>query len=209
MRYKETYRALMALASDQGGYFTAGQARAVGYSYPEQHYHVTRGNWDKAARGVYRLHDYPALPHGELIVLTLQSRDRRGHPQVVISSETALALQELGDANPAHIHLSVPPRFRGQLPAGVILHRGLLSEQDWEDWGGFRVTTPLRTLRDIAASDTSWPLLKEAVQDALRLGLVRRAALLDAEGSAAMQERLREAVEAADRRSSPREKAGI
>jgi predicted transcriptional regulator of viral defense system len=209
MRYKDTYRALLTQAREQGGYFTARPARLVGYSYPEQHYHVTHGNWDREAHGVYRLHDYPVAPAGALIVLTLQSMDRAGHPQVVVSHETALALHELGDANPAQIHLTAPPRFRGQLGEGVILHRGQLAEPDWEDWGGYRVTTPLRTLEDMADSPTSWPLLFQAVSDALSRGLVRRARLLEAQGSSAMQQRLREAVAEVEARAHPQQEAGV
>ena len=209
MGYKETYRALLDLAAGQGGYFTARQALAIGYSYPEQHYHVTHGNWRKCARGIYHLRDYPASPVGDLIVLTLQSMDRRGQSQAVMSHETALGLHELGDANPAQIHLTVPPRFRVQLGPGVILHRGVLTEQDWQDWGGYRVTTPLRTLMDIAASPTSWPLLEQAVRDALAQGLVRRNPLLDAEGSAAMRQRLREAVTGATAGPHARQEADV
>jgi predicted transcriptional regulator of viral defense system len=197
MRYKTTYRALLDLAGAQGGYFTAQQARSVGYSYPEQHYHVTHGNWEKCARGVYRLTDYPAAPAGQLIVLSLQSVDRTGVPQAVVSHETALALYELGDANPAHIHLTVPPGIRRRLPSGVILHRGRLTPEDWEEQGGYRVTTPLRTLRDIAESETSWPLLAQAVEDALEMGLVQRAHLLAASGNTQAAQRVREAVAAA------------
>ena len=105
-------------------------------------------------------------------------------PQAVVSHETALALHDLGDANPARIHLTVPPGFRRQMPPEVILHRTILSRDDWEEWDGFRVTTPLRTLLDIAASPTSWPYLDAAVRDALRLGMVRRQVLLSAMASA-------------------------
>jgi predicted transcriptional regulator of viral defense system len=209
MGYKETYRALLALAAGQGGYFTAHQALAIGYSYPEQHYHATHDNWRKCARGVYLLRDYPASPVGDLIVLTLQSRDRRGQPQAVVSHETALGLHELDDANPAQMHLTVPPRFRGQLGPGVILHRRALAAQHWQDWGGYRVTTPLRMLVDIAASPTSWPLLEQAVRVALARGLVRRTPLLDAEGSSAMRQRLREAVVRATTHPHTRQEAGV
>ncbi len=210
MSYTATRRALLALAEQQGGYFTAKQALSVGYAYPEQHYHAKEGNWLKAARGIYRLAEYPLPPQAALIVLTLLSEDRQGRLQAVASHETALALHELGDANPARVHLTVPPGFRRRMPPEVRLHRSVLATKDWEERGGYRVTTPLRTLIDIAASDESWPLLEGAVRDALARGLVRKKQLLLAQAPPLAQTRLRQAVEAAeDSEDSLLSKAGV
>ena len=206
MRYKETQHALVAIAATQGGYFTSQQALSIGYAYPEQTYHALRGNWERIAHGIYRLRDYPAPERDDLIILSLMSHNRAGEPQAIVSHETALAVHELGDANPARIHLTVPPGFRRQLPTDVILHRGALTEGDWEQREGYRVTTPLRTLRDIAASSTSWPFLNDAVRDALRRGMARRSTLLSTEGTVVAQRRLHEAVEAAERHE---QKAGV
>jgi hypothetical protein len=60
-----------------------------------------------------------------------------------------------------------------------VIHRGIIPKQDIEEREGYRVTTPLRTLTDIAASPASWPALESAVRDALRRGVVRRRQLLD------------------------------
>lgn len=160
MSYKSTQRALYATVAGQGGFFTAQQALAVGYAYPEQHYHVTHGNWERVARGVFRLRDYPQSEREDVIVLSLMSHDHAGQPQTVFCHETALALHDLSDVNPARIHLTVPPGFRRQLPPAVVLHRGLLRLADWEEREGYHVTTPLRTLLDIAESPTSWPYLR-------------------------------------------------
>lgn len=172
--------ALMAVAAQQGGYFTARQALGAGYAYPRQHYHVQTGDWERVARGVFRLHEYPLPEREDLIVLALLSHDRASQPQAVFSHETALALHDLSDASPARIHLTVPPSFRRQLPDGVVIHRGVLPPGDWEERDGYHVTTPLRTLLDIAASPASWPYLESAVRDALRRGLVQRRQLLAA-----------------------------
>lgn len=196
-----TRRALAAIAGMQGGYFTAQQALAIGYAYPEQHYHVTRGNWERVARGIFRLRDYPQPEREDLIVLSLMSHDRSGQPQAVFSHETALALHDLGDANPARVHLTVPVGFRRQLPPEVVLHRGLLQPGDWEEREGYRVTTPLRTLLDIAESPTNWPYLDTAVRDALRRGLVRRRHLLESSVSSWAYNRLAMAVGAAEEKA--------
>ncbi len=205
-RSTETRRALTALAGTQSGYFTARQALAVGYAYPEQHYHMLQGNWERVARGVFRLRDYPLAEREDLIVLSLLSHDRTSQPQAVFSHETALALHDLSDANPARIHLTVPSGFRRQLPDGVVIHRGVVPPDDWEERDGYRVTTPLRTLTDIAATPESWPALEPAVRDALRTGMVRRRQLLEAELPEEAHARLVAAVDALD---AAEQKAGV
>jgi predicted transcriptional regulator of viral defense system len=197
--------ALAAIAAQQGGYFTARQALGVGYAYPRQHYHVQTGDWERVARGVFRLREYPLPEREDLIVLSLLSHDRTGQPQAVFSYETALALYDLSDVNPARIHLTVPPGFRRQLPNGVVIHRGVVPTDDWEEHDGYRVTAPLRTLLDIAASPESWPYLESAVRDALRRGLVQRRQLLAANLPADAQAQLVAATRAAEQRD---QKAG-
>lgn len=187
-------KALTAIAADQSGYFTTQQAREAGYTYQAQHYHIIAEDWIRVAGGVYRLRDYPDQPREELVVLTLQSRNRSGEVQAVISHETALTVYEISDANPAKIHLTVPPGFRKRMPPSVTIHQAILTPHDWEQRDGYRVTTPLRTLMDIASSPLSWPLLDSAVRDALREGLVRRKHLLAAQGSDEMKARIRAAM---------------
>jgi predicted transcriptional regulator of viral defense system len=204
-----TRRSLHALASSQAGYFTAQQALAIGYAYPEQHYHVTHGNWERVARGIFRLRDYPLPAREDLIVLSLMSHDRSGQPQAVFSYETALALHDLGDVNPARIHLTVPPGFHRRLPSEVVVHRGVVPSEDWEEREGFRVTTPLRTLTDIATAPASWPFLQQAIRDALRRGLLRRRQLLEAELPEDAHARLAVAVDASDASDVAEQKAGV
>ncbi len=184
----------------QGGYFTARQALAAGYTYQEQRYHVAHGNWVKEARAIYRLPEYPAPVRADLVLLTLLSYNRAGEPQAVASHETALAIHDISDANPARIHLTVHPGFSKQMPATVILHRDRLAEKEWEDHEGYRVTTPLRTILDIAETPSGWPYLPDAVYDALQVGLVRPTQLLLAEGSEQTKAWIRSAVEAAEQK---------
>ena len=198
MAYTDTRRALLSVAAGQGGYFTARQALSVGYAYPEQHYHVAHGNWQRVGRGVFRLRDYPLPEREDLIVVSLLSHDRIGQPRATVSHETALALYDISDVNPARIHLTAPSGFRRQLPPGVILHYATLQPIDWDEREGFRVTTPLRTLLDVAEHPASWPYLDAAIRDALHRGLVRGQKVLDAAVSPTTQMRLAEAIEAAE-----------
>jgi len=168
---RELRRRLLALAARQSGLFTAAQALAAGYSYPAQRYHADRGNWLRIDRGLYRLPEWPAGPHEDLVRWTLWSRD-----QGVISHETALALHDLGDVNPSRVHLTVPPTFRARDP-GVVLHKGVIPAEDLEEREGYRITTPVRSLLDVAGTDIEIDHLARAVEAALNRGLTTKRAL--------------------------------
>jgi predicted transcriptional regulator of viral defense system len=196
---RETERALIEIAKEQDGYFTAAQALSVGYTYRQQNHHKNRGNWLYIDHGVYRLRTYPESEHEDLIRWSLWSRNRRGEFQATISHETALALHELGDAMPSKTHLTVPPGFRKKAPGGCILHKASVGPGDIERRRGFNVTTPLRTLLDIADSPVSQDLLEGAVQDALRRGVVQSKQLLSDQLPEESKAKLRAAVEAIER----------
>ncbi|MCL2582977.1 MAG: type IV toxin-antitoxin system AbiEi family antitoxin domain-containing protein [Streptosporangiales bacterium] len=160
-------RELTALAARQAGYFTAAQAREVGYSYPAQKYHVDRGNWERARRGIFRIPNWPAREDDTYVLWDLWSAGR-----AVLSHETALAVRDLGDVNPVHVHMTVPPGFRAGDPA-LVLHRADLGLADVEDREGYRVTTVERSLLDTAAGDMSQELVESAISDAVSRRLVR------------------------------------
>lgn len=171
---------LFDVADRQAGYFTARQALEAGYDYPLQHYHRERGHWAQVGHGLFRLNRYPEVENEDLVRLYLWSRDREGNPQAVVSHETALRLYGLSDLMPEKVHLSVPRGFRKRSPRGVVLHKQDLAEEDMEEWIGFRVTTPLKTIRDAASSqETSPEHLESAVREAITRGLVRRKLLCE------------------------------
>ncbi len=178
---------IASLAQDQGGYFTAKQARVVGYDYPQLVYHVSSGNFARVDHGLYRLPTVPISEHDELIRLSLWSRNQKDEPQAVVSHDSALVLHELGELLPGKIHLTVPPRFRKAAPPGCMLHKAILPDGDVEERAGFRVTSPLRTLLDAAEGHVSHEQLAKAVADALARGLVRQKPL---ESAAKRSERL-------------------
>ena len=153
-------RRLTAVAASQSGYFSAAQARGAGYSDSAQKYHADRGNWLRVERGFFRLPEWPTGSYDDLARWSLWARGR-----AVVSHETALAVHGLGEANPAAVHLTVPSNFRSSAP-GVVLHRGLVPEDDTWEQEGFRVTSPLRTLLDIAASNLDLDQFASALADA-------------------------------------------
>jgi predicted transcriptional regulator of viral defense system len=190
----ESARTLAALANDQGGYFTAKQARGAGYDYPHLDYHVAVGNFERVEHGLYRLTSAARAEHDELVRLALWSRNRDDEPQAVVSHDSALFLHELSDLLPSETHLTVPTKFRKTPPAGIVLHKGTLSKSDVEEREGFRVTTPQKSLIDAAAGGTSQEQLEKALDDALARGLVRRKKLELASAKAPRLKRLRAAL---------------
>jgi predicted transcriptional regulator of viral defense system len=170
---RDLRRQLLALAARQSGYFTAAQAKQIGYSYQAQKYHVDAGNWRRIDRGLFRLPEWPVGEHDDLVRWSLWSKQR-----AVVSHETALAVHDLGDVNPRAIHLTVPDRFGQEPPSHIILHRNGLDADDVMEFEGFRITTPLRSLFDVAASGAPQETVDKAVSDALTVGVVSRRQLL-------------------------------
>lgn len=165
-------RRLAATAGTQSGYFSAAQALDVGYSYQAQRFHTDRGNWVRVDRGIFRLPEWPIGEHDDLVRWTLWSRGK-----AVVSHETALSVHDLGDANPAVVHLTVPHNFRSRSP-GVRLHKGELPLDDVWQYEGFKITTPLRTLLDVAADNLELDQLVEAIKQACARGPATKQALL-------------------------------
>jgi predicted transcriptional regulator of viral defense system len=145
---------LMIVAQDQQGYFTTKQAIAAGYADNTHPYHVRAGNWERAWRGIYRMAHLPAPEDGEMMVWLLWSRGRDEKPLAAMSHQTALSLFELGDFNPAKVHLTVPPTFRrnSRLPKMVTLHRARLEPAELTFLRGLTVCRPLRALCDVAST---------------------------------------------------------
>jgi predicted transcriptional regulator of viral defense system len=182
---KALRKRLVEVAAGQSGYFSASQALEAGYSYPAQHYHAVQQNWLRVGRGIYRLPEWPSSPHEDLVRWTLWSGQ-----EGVVSHETALSVHDLGDVNPAKVHLSVPLGFRAKA-AGVVLHRSVVAPTEKQEHSGFWVTTPLRSLIDVAAGSLDLDHIVTAVREALGRGLVTT-------------RRLRERADAAGDRSALR-----
>lgn len=157
--------ALQGLAFGQAGYFTAAQAVDLGHSYQAQKYHVDSGNWLRVDRGLFRLPDWPPAPGDQWVRWTLWS-----HGHGVVSHDSAALVHDLGELDPRRVHLSVPFEFRAVDPA-VVTHPTELLTKDILDHGAWRVTTPLRTLLDLARGDTTQEQVTAAVGAALEQGL--------------------------------------
>jgi predicted transcriptional regulator of viral defense system len=164
---RDLRRKLFSLAADQGGYFTAAQAKKIGYSYPAQAHHVGAGNWLRIDRGLFRLAEWVPNVHDDLIRWTLWSRDR-----AVVSHESALSVHGVGEFESARVHLTVPPEISIREDPSVVLHHANLPEGDVIQRTGFKLTTVIRSLVDIAALSTEEDQLARAIQEAREGGLL-------------------------------------
>jgi predicted transcriptional regulator of viral defense system len=167
--------ALFAVAEGQQGYFTSKQATNAGYQLGSQAHHVKSGNWTRVERGIYRLTRFPQSPEEQLVIYALWSRNREGRPEGVYSHQTALSIHELSDVNPAKLHMTVPTAFRrtAKTPNVLVLHRSNLDQKDIELRQGFAVTRPLRTIADLAVSEsTARDLVQQALMEGRRSGVI-------------------------------------
>jgi predicted transcriptional regulator of viral defense system len=165
---RDLRRRLFALAADQAGYFSAAQAKALGYSYPAQAHHVRAGNWVRIDRGIFRLAGWVPDVHDELARWTLWSKGR-----AVVSHDSALGVYGVGEFESPRIHLTVPTGFRMRDDA-LVLHYADLPEEDIVSRPGFRLTTLTRALVDVAADHADEDQLGRALGEALDLGTVTR-----------------------------------
>src|SRR5713226_6786540 len=87
---------LFEVATGQGGYFTAEQARACGYSWALLSHHVKSGRFIRIRRGLYRFREYPSSAREEVIAAWLAV----GKDVAIVSHESALDLLDLSDVIP-------------------------------------------------------------------------------------------------------------
>jgi len=168
---RELRRRLFNLAAEQAGYFTAAQAKEIGYSYQAQAHHVSAGNWLRIDRGLFRLAEWIPDPHDDLARWTLWSKGRG-----VVSHETALSVHGIGEFESAQVHLTVPTDFTMR-DEDLALHHAGLPDTDVVERTGFRVTTAVRSLIDVATSAPDEEQLARAIADARQNGLLTIRAL--------------------------------
>jgi predicted transcriptional regulator of viral defense system len=171
--------ALFSIAEAQSGYFTTAQAAGAGYSPPLLHKYLANGRVLRVRRGIYRLVHFPASDHEDLVVLWLWAGQAG-----VFSHETALALHDLSDVLPSRVHMTIPASWRSRrlrVPPGLVLHYadiadvggvGGVADADRTGFSAVEITTPLKSLRDCFEANVSPELVRQAVLQARRRGLI-------------------------------------
>jgi predicted transcriptional regulator of viral defense system len=195
---------LFELAAGQAGYFTAAQARELGYSPRSLVHHVSVGNLERVSRGFYRLVGVPASSYEDVVAAWLRFASRRG----VVSHDTALALYELAPSRSREIHLTLPRERRPRTPqasSAVSLHTTTvpLRREEVTSRFGVQVTSPARTIIDVADIGSDPSVVLEATSRALATGLVSANELRTAvrRRSARVRKLIERAIEEAARRA--------
>lgn len=164
------YDAVHELALEQHGIFTAEQAAGLGVDPRTLAAMAARGHRvQRVAFGLYRDLGAPETRWTEYMKAALWPRGVVG----VLSHETALGLMGISDANPSLIHVTVPKAHRARRrkpPAGVVLHRADIRDEDVGSIEGLPVTRAARTIRDCAAMNIGPALIRQAIEDAARDG---------------------------------------
>jgi predicted transcriptional regulator of viral defense system len=166
------YDGLYEIAEKQAGYFTASQAREVGFSWERLSNNTKTGLFFRVARGVYRLVRFPGSGYEDLFVAWL----RTGR-NAVISHESALSVYELSDVLPGDIHVIVP-RTSSRRRKGIRQHTNQLAPDEITHREGLPVTTVARTIADVAISGLAEELVQQAIRESLQRGLTSRDELL-------------------------------
>lgn len=170
---------LFEMATEQGGHFTAPQARRCGFSKALLAHHAKTGKFVRVGRGLYRFRQYPSSPRDDVTAAWLGV----GRDIAVVSHESALDLLGLSDVIPDAVHLTVPRSKRYlRSPPGAVIHTTSrdLGRGDVVVRDGIRVTSPTRTILDAAEAGTAPEQITTAVSQVLGRGLATRSGLLDA-----------------------------
>lgn len=187
------------------------QLTAAGVSARTIHRRVARGVWSEPLPGVIDLGTHPASWHQRAMMALLAAG--RG---AVLSHHTAAYLHGFLDVHrPRHVDVLVPRGARTRAP-GARLHTTLvLGEDDVGVVAPFRVTSPARTLLDVAGDVPDerselllWELCRRrrtAVEELADL-LVRHPR---ARGARGLRSLLRDVPEGVGRAESPLEVVGL
>lgn len=134
-----------------------------------------RGQLERLAHGLYRLENFPADPRRQALWFALLWPQATGERDIYpkLTHQTALALHGLTDAVVDVIDVTLPlgTRIRrSDWPRDVNYHFRDLTAKDVEVIDGFPVTTVRRTLLDCARDGVDARFVREATDEAVRLG---------------------------------------
>ena len=169
--------ALRALAARQHGVFSAVQAAALGIAAPALTRRLRSGAIDRLLPGVYRIVGVPPTVRQTIVAGSLW-----GGPGAVLSHLTAAALWSLDGVAPGDVELWVPSKRIA--PPGIVVHRGEIEAIDVRMRDAMQLTSPARTLLDVAIrlDDEDF---EAAAESAFRRGITNPASVrrrLDAIG---------------------------
>jgi very-short-patch-repair endonuclease len=174
-------RAIVAPAARRHGIVTAAQLAAAGLSADAVRHRVRRGLLIRRHRGVYQVGPIAAPWAREMAAVLAAGRN------AALSHHSAAAVWDLRPAHPGDVHVTVTGQSRHR--PGLRIHRS--HSLNAAVHHGLRLTTPARTLTDLAVELTERDLARAAEQAQI-LRLTDHATLIAQTGRGAA--RLRRAL---------------
>lgn len=203
--YKRVDGQIAKLAAVQDGVVALRQLLSMGLSRAAVESRVGAGRLHPVHRGVFALGRPGLTPAGRRRAALLSCGDG-----AVLSHRTAADLWGMRPSNAHVFDVTIPSRSGRQRRRGLRVHRGPLPASEVTSHHGLPVTTPARTLLDLAAALTP-RALERALDEAERLGLFDAEevdAVLDANRCRSGRARLA-AVLAAHRPGTTRTRNGL
>jgi very-short-patch-repair endonuclease len=158
-------QALSRVAASQHGVFSRAQAIAAGADRNIIYRRTAASRWERAHPTVFRMAGSSRTWQQRMLAACLCWGG-----DVAASHGSALRLWGLPGAERMEHEITVPPDRQRNHPCEAIIHRSLLIQVDVAMIDAIPVTTPTRTLIDIAGS-LPRDVVEEALDDALRRGL--------------------------------------
>jgi len=171
-------RRLIDVTEAQQGYFTRAQAHRVSVDDSALQRGVTSGAVERLDHGVYRISGAGYDPHKRLRVAWLRltpdlsPRERTVRPHLWVSHRSAAALLDLGVAIADVPEFISDRRLQSRADVKIRVRTGGLDRDSWTAHDGFAVTTPPRTIADLADDHIDGGHLGRMASDALAKGLV-------------------------------------
>jgi hypothetical protein len=175
---------LAALVGDtadaQRGYFTRAQAVDQGVDDMRLQRAVANGSVERLDHGVYRITGAGQDPHQALRVAWLRlsphasPRERTHRPHLWVSHRSAARLLDLGVVAADVPEFISDIRVQSRADVIVRVRSGGLTRSDWMVQDGFAVTTPTRTIADLATDGMDGGHLGRIASDALQQGMTTR-----------------------------------
>uniref|UniRef100_UPI0034465A2E hypothetical protein n=1 Tax=Nocardia sp. NPDC049707 TaxID=3154735 RepID=UPI0034465A2E len=156
------WRVLRRLAGRHAGFFTTRQVLRAGCE-ARVRAGLGDGSVTRAGVGLLRLADWPTGPLDEYAMWAAWFDGA-----AAVSHHSAAELHGFGRLRPRFLHMSVGAGRPPVTPRLVVLRRPMVPA-DLESAGAFLVTTPLRTVLDLAESDIGQSALDEVVGDAVAI----------------------------------------
>ncbi|MFF7938902.1 MULTISPECIES: hypothetical protein [Nocardia] len=159
---EQGWRVLRRWAGRHAGFFTTRQVLRTGCG-ARVRAGLGDGSVTRAGIGMLRLAGWPEGPLDEYAMWAAWFDGA-----AVVSHQSAAELHGLGSLGPRFLHLSVRAGRPPVTPRLAVVRRSLAGA-DVESAGPFLVTTPVRTVLDLAEGDIGQAALNEVVADAVAI----------------------------------------